>query len=216
VRNPSVFLLDEPLSNIDAKLRLEMRAELIRLQKDLQTTMIYVTHDQIEALTMADRIAVMDKGRVLQVGDPIEIFQNPTSKFVGGFIGSPPMNFIDCALVEKDSRTFLQTSTFSIVISSELGKALKEKAAGRELLLGVRPHDVLISREKTLSDQVEGEIYAVEHLGTETLVDMSKGSTILRGVTPGAFKAQLGEKVWFLFNEKGIHIFDRKTEKALI
>src|SRR5437667_339381 len=83
---PSGFLLDEPLSNIDAKLRLEMRAELIRLQKELQTTMIYVTHDQIEALTMADRIAVMDKGRVLQVGDPMEIFENPASKFVGGFI----------------------------------------------------------------------------------------------------------------------------------
>jgi multiple sugar transport system ATP-binding protein len=165
---------------------------------------------------MADRIAVMDKGSVLQVGDPIEIFENPASRFVGGFIGSPPMNFIECTLIEKDSRMLLETSAFSIEISSGLGKALKVKATGRELLLGIRPHDVLISRERISSDQVEGEIYAVEHLGTETLVDMSQGSAILRGVTPGAFKARLGEKVWFSFSEKGIHIFDRKTEKALI
>ena len=216
VRNPSVFLLDEPMSNIDAKLRVEMRTELIRLHKELSTTMIYVTHDQVEALSMADRIAVMNKGKVLQVGEPLTVFHKPVSLLVGGFIGSPPMNFIDCSLSQVDSPAVLITRAFAIEIPHDMGKAVQQSGAGADLVLGIRPYHVEISRQHDREKQIESKVYAVQPLGNETLVDLDAGGIIVKGVTPGDFPGQIGEKAWMSFNEAGLHVFDKKTGAAIV
>jgi len=214
VRNPQVFLLDEPLSNIDAKLRVRARAELIRLQKDLKVTTIYVTHDQVEAMTMASRIAVMDSGRLLQVARPLDIFRKPANMFVAGFIGTPPMNFFATDLVTKDGRSFLQSEHFSIPIDSKLSEGIKAKTS--ELMLGVRPDDLTIFKEEKRSPGCfRAEVYAVEQLGRQTILDLSIGNDIYKGIVPPDFECAIGDNVSVEIDASKIHLFNRKTEEAV-
>lgn len=217
IRKPKAFLLDEPMSNIDAKLRVAMRGELIRLQKMLKTTTIYVTHDQVEAMTMGDRVAVLDKGKLMQVGSPLEIFERPANVFVAGFLGSPSMNFFDCTLQEreKEGKAFLETSYFSIEVSKDLAETIKTKASGSELMIGARPQHVLVSK-KPVKGGIECEVYAVEPLGTETIVDLKVGDEVVRAVTGTIFEAQIGEKVWMNFDVNKLHIFDKRTEQCIV
>ena len=216
VRNPSVFLLDEPLSNIDAKLRVEMRTELIRLHKELETTMIYVTHDQVEALTMADRIAVMNKGKILQLGEPMEIYHNPTTKFVAGFMGSPPMNFMEVTLSLENGQQYLKAPNLHVEIPVTMARKIQQRTSSTGLVLGIRPSNVEIFTQRTSPAQQEGEVYAVQPLGTETIVDIDVGGLIIKSVTPGTFKAEAGTKVWFSFGVDSLHVFDKGTEEAII
>jgi multiple sugar transport system ATP-binding protein len=216
VRNPKAFLLDEPLSNIDAKLRVAMRAELIRLQKTLKTTTIYVTHDQVEAMTMADRIAIMNKGKVAQLDEPIRIFDKPADTFVAGFIGSPPMNFFHCSLMEEKEKTKLKTSEFSLSLPSDVAALVKEHGNTSDLILAVRPQNISVSKQRLGDDSFETEVYAVEPLGTETIVDLTVGGQIVKSVCPPTFKASLGEKVWAKIDIAKIHVYDRKTEKLIV
>jgi multiple sugar transport system ATP-binding protein len=216
VRDPMVFLMDEPLSNLDAKLRIYMRAELKRLQKDLGITTVYVTHDQVEAMTMADEVAIMNLGVLQQLGDAHEIFNRPANMFVAGFIGSPPMNLLDCTLTEKDGSCFLDAGTFILPIPDDICKIIKEKAIGSELILGVRPEDISLGKRRTPEKLIKAEVYVTEPLGSEVIVDLKVGDTLFKAKTNLDFTISLGEKVWIGFNKEKMHLFDKKTEKAII
>ena len=216
IRDPRVFLMDEPLSNLDAKLRIHMRAELKRLQKDLGVTTVYVTHDQVEAMTMADEIVIMNLGAIQQVGDVHEIFEHPTSLFVAGFIGSPSMNFMDCTITEKNRSCFLDTGTFILPIPDDISKIIKEEATSSELILGVRPEDISLGKKRTPKKIVEAEVYVTEPLGSEIIVDLKVGDNLVKVKTTPDFEISIGEKAWIGFDKEKMHLFDKKTGKAII
>jgi multiple sugar transport system ATP-binding protein len=216
VREPRVFLMDEPLSNIDAKLRVYMRAELIRLQKDLQTTTIYVTHDQVEAMSMADRVAIMNEGKVAQLADPMTIFNRPADSFVGGFVGTPPMNFFEAEFVKKGQQAFLQTSKFALKLDAEAAKLVEEKAAGNEITIGVRPQDITLAPKRTSDEDFEAEVYAVEPLGNETVVDLRVDDKILKVVASHTFESRITDEVWASVNKKRMHLFNKSDGKAVL
>lgn len=216
VREPKLFLLDEPLSNIDAKLRVYMRAELIRLQKDLKTTTIYVTHDQVEAMTMGDRVAVMNAGKIMQVAEPMEVFRKPANLFVAGFIGTPPMNFFDCTLQQKDGHATLDAGFFELKLRRQYAELISQAGGGPELVLGVRPHNLRIYKEKHPSPTFEAEVFALEPLGTETVVDLKVGENIYKAVTGPGFSAKIAEKVVVVIDDENIHVFDRKSGVAVV
>lgn len=214
VREPSVFLWDEPLSNLDAKMRVLMRAELRKLQKELKTTTIHVTHDQLEAMTMADRVIVMRAGRVEQVGTPSEVYDFPANTFVAGFIGTPPINFFRASVVRKRRAVALDAGEFSLNVPPDVAKIVG-KAGCTEVIVGVRPEDVLLAKSKD-SNVVEMRVELVEPIGSEDLIYLSRGD--LRFVAKGPAKVDLkmGDKALVTFNIKRIHIFDAKTEKAIV
>lgn len=215
VRDPQVFLMDEPLSNLDAKLRLYMRVELKRLQKDIGVTTVYVTHDQVEAMTLADKVAIMNDGMLQQFGNAVEIFRHPASIFVAGFIGSPPMNLIQCNLTEGDEGVYLDAGSFTLTIPDNISELLKEKASGTELILGLRPEDIYIAKRQTPEAVMEGEIYVTEPLGSETIVDIQVGDNLVKANVDPDFIGRIGEKIWLSINKEKIHLFDKKTEKAI-
>lgn len=216
IKGPEVFLMDEPLSNVDAKLRVHLRGELKKLQKDLKITTVYVTHDQIEAMTMADRIAVMDKGELQQVSPPGELYDNPTTPFVAGFIGSPPMNLVDCSLTEKNGRTFLDTGQFTIDVS-HFADILNTTATGSELVLGIRPEDILILQGKAKGEgDFTANIHTIEPLGLDAIATVRIGDKLLRIRVTRDFKAGIGEEVGISLDRQKMYIFDAKTGKRCV
>jgi len=208
VKEPDVLLLDEPLSNLDALLRLEVRAELKRLQKELGITAVYVTHDQAEALAMADRIAVIKEGKILQVGTPDEVYYRPKYRFVGGFLGNPPMNFVE-AEVENGH---LKVYESKIPVPAQY-RELIEKLGIKEVLLGFRPHDAEVI--KGIGEGLIGEVYSFEPLGREQIVTASIGGTFVKVFAPEGEHFTFGEKVTVKIREDRIVLFDKKTERAL-
>jgi len=212
VREPQVFLMDEPLSNLDAKLRVYMRAELKRLQKDIGVTTIYVTHDQVEAMTMADRIAIMDKGILQQLGTPERIYSRPSNTFVAGFIGNPPTNFVEGTLAD-DGR--VETVDFAYPLPEVLLK-MARGASSNELVLGIRPQDVLVSRESSSqSGAIEAEIFTTEPLGDSTILDLKIGETRMKAVVSPDFHGEMGSRVWTRFRPDRVYVFDKKTGTAM-
>jgi multiple sugar transport system ATP-binding protein len=216
VREPKVFLMDEPLSNLDAKLRVYMRTELKRLQKELKVTTIFVTHDQVEAMTMADRIAIMNLGRVQQIGNAREIFNQPSNMFVAGFIGSPPANFIDCALQEKKGLHFLNAGSFNIRIPKDISNIIQNKTTSSELILAIRPEDISLGSTKSAENFIECEVYVTEPLGSELIVDLKVGDNLVKVKTAADFTMGIGQRTWMGFKMEKIHLFDRKTELAIL
>jgi len=214
VVEPRVLLMDEPLSNLDALLRVLMRSELKKLQKRIKVTTIYVTHDQVEAMTMADRVAVMNEGKIMQVGTPEEIYYKPENLFVAGFIGSPRMNFFDATYTEG----FLDAGDFKIKIAEEY-KDFLEKYEGKTVTVGIRPENIYVP-ERAPSDALlyglEGEVDFVEKLGSDTIVHVKIGNTIILAKIPGSLTVDFGSKLKILLDLKQIHIFDKKTTKAVI
>ncbi|MCS6924979.1 MAG: ABC transporter ATP-binding protein [Candidatus Binatia bacterium] len=203
VRQPQVFLLDEPLSNLDARLRVETRAELARLHRSLGATMLYVTHDQEEAMTLGDRIAVLREGRLQQVAPPGELYRRPATAFVGGFIGSPAMNFFPCVLRSEGARVRLECPSFTL----ELPPHQQLKTTHKELLLGVRPHDVqLIPPEET---DTRAQVEMIELVGNDMIVHLEwPGSTTrLRVVVSAEIQLTLGERVGVRFHPDRLHLF---------
>ena len=215
VRKPDVFLMDEPLSNLDAKLRVNMRAELKRLQKRLDTTLVYVTHDQVEAMTMSDRIAIMNEGKLQQVDNPENIYFCPTNLWVGGFIGSPPMNFFDCSLIEKDGRRALDVTEFQVPLSKENFDVIRKDASGSELVLGVRPEDMKVSKS-IVPDGIQAKIYVTEPIGESVIVDARIGGTLIKAKADPRFQAKVDDTVYLTFDTKRMHIFDKKTGTTII
>jgi multiple sugar transport system ATP-binding protein len=213
IRDPKVFLLDEPLANLDAKLRIHMRVELKKLQEQIGVTTICVTHDQAEAMAMADTIAVMHQGKIRQMGTASELYDQPTDLFVAGFIGSPAMNFMDCTF--EEAKGFLVSDAFALEIPKQLIKDIKKNATSSELILGVRPQDITVN-EKEVPNSIVSEVYAVEPLGHETIFDLKLGDKIIKACTHPTYTINLGQKVWMKFDMDRMHLIDKKTEKAVI
>lgn len=212
VRNPTVFLFDEPLSNLDAKLRSQMRAEIIKLQKKLQTTLVYVTHDQVEAMSMADRITILSKGRIQQVGTPTEVYNTPRNLFVAGFIGSPTMNFINC---ENNDGKSLKFGENTLHLNDEISSKLSGSNI-QNIILGVRPEHIKIKKQP-FEDAFEVKISVVEYLGAETVVSFDfKGGVNAMAIAPGFFDAKMGDPAYISFPLDKMHIFDTETEINLI
>ena len=213
VRNPKVFLLDEPLSNLDAKLRVYMRAELKNLQRKLGVTTIYVTHDQVEAMSMSDRVAILMSGILQQVGTPSEIYDNPANVNVGGFIGNPPMNFFKGSIREDEG--LIDFGDFTYTPKPEIFEILVREAKGSEVILGARPEHMIVLEKKD-KNAIEGKIYLLEIVGESAILDLTIGDNMVKMRVPSSFKAEIGEKVYVGFQEDKIHFFDGKTEKVII
>jgi len=215
VRHPQVFLFDEPLSNLDAKLRVQMRVELKKLHERLGTTAIYVTHDQVEAMTLGDRVVVMRDGRVQQVGDPMELYNQPANRFVAGFIGSPAMNFVSVRIAAENGSLWAESESLRIKVPAPIAPRLGSYA-GKEATLGVRPEDLRIANgadTKDLSFDVAIEV--VERLGSEILLDVATGSTTMVASVEPNVTAKVHEKVRLAMNPDRMHFFDTKTEDAI-
>jgi multiple sugar transport system ATP-binding protein len=216
VRRPKVFLMDEPLTNLDAKLRTEMRAELKRLQKDIGATTIYVTHDQLEAMSMGDKIAVMNGGVIQQIGTPGDVYDHPASLFVAGFVGSPTMNLLNCTYRHDSGNSFLTVGNndFNLEISDDLGKRIQDNATSPDLILGIRAEDIFVQDEAS-DDNIKAEVYIVEPLGSENIVDLKIGENALKVRTLPTLQPGIGEIINIWFNKDRMHIFDKGTEKAI-
>ncbi len=213
VRRPKVFLMDEPLSNLDAKLRAEMRAEIKRLQSDQGATTIYVTHDQLEAMSMADKIAVMYGGILQQVGTPAEVYDHPANLFVARFIGSPAMNFVPCRLTD-DRRQLLLEGNVPLAIQPDVVSRLAHVPSGQDLILGVRPEDIALRHDPQPEfDPVE--VYVVEPLGSENIVDVRLAGNVLKARTLPTFTARIGETLYMRIDQSRAHLFDAQTTQAL-
>jgi len=205
IRRPSAFLMDEPLSNLDAQLRLHMRGELKHLQRSLGTTTIYVTHDQAEALTMADWIAVMDQGVLQQLGTPREVYDAPANRFVATFVGSPAMNLLP-GRVDGPGAAF-QGERFRLPLAEAVARELADSAGDRAVELGVRPEDVQLHPGET-PGAAPAEVYAVEPMGNETLVELRLDGVPVMARADADFTAAIGEVRWLSVNPRRLHLFD--------
>jgi multiple sugar transport system ATP-binding protein len=212
VRKPKVFLFDEPLSNLDAKMRVQMRTEISKLHQRLNATMIYVTHDQTEAMTMGDRIVVMKDGNVMQIDTPLNLYNVPLNKFVAGFIGSPSMNFIDGTLIKEGNMKFQEKgSQLSVDIPKEKQKLLASYI-GKELWLGIRPEH--ISAEKSKSSKILADVEVVEPMGNEIFAYVTCGvAQLVARMSP--IDIQSGQKRDFTFDMTKAHFFDKATENVI-
>ena len=220
VREPKVFLMDEPLSNLDAKLRVQMRTEIAKLHKRLQTTFVYVTHDQTEAMTMGTRIVVMKDGIIQQVDTPQKIYDSPVNVFVAGFIGSPQMNFMDSKLVEKDGKLYSAFENEAILIPDDKAKVLKDKGyVGKNVITGIRPEHMSDDDEfigKHPDDRITAKVEVTELMGAETYLYLVSGKNNLTVRVPGTSKAKVGDTLKIALNENKIHVFDKETEATLV
>lgn len=213
VRNPSVFLFDEPLSNLDAKLRGEMRAVIKQLHEKLQTTFVYVTHDQVEAMTMADRIVVMKDGYIQQNDIPQKLFDCPCNKFVAGFIGMPQMNFFDCELKKKDDEFYLKFANYEILLpESKNQNGCLDGYVGKNISAGIRPNDLfIVDKEYTIN----GEVELKELMGAESYIYVNSNDVRFTVRTVGSYKCEIGQGVSIKFDTEKIHLFDKETTKTI-
>ena len=226
IRKPKVFLMDEPLSNLDAKLRAQMRVELVKLHKQLDTTIIYVTHDQTEAMTLGTKIVVMKDGLIQQVGAPQSIYDNPVNLFVAGFLGSPSMNFFRCTVkAEENNRTALllddAKTVKKVYLDGTRGKQIADRYNGRHVILGIRPEDIYeFDEAKKLgiendSVDVDEPVVNREMLGAEVILYFDEqGKTLAVRLSPEN-QTQVGEKVSLYFDMEKAHVFDPETEENI-
>ncbi len=218
VRKPKAFLFDEPLSNLDAKMRVQMRTEISKLHTRLNSTMIYVTHDQVEAMTMGDRIVVMKDGFILQVAPPLELYDHPANQFVAGFIGSPPMNFFEGRIEQKPGGLHFNEDTFSVRIEDRHGQSLKNHI-GKELTFGIRPEDiadVLYLSNADPEHQFKAKVEVIEPMGSEVYLYLNTGKSSFIARVDIHAKAQVNQELTMVLNMKKAHFFDRETGDAIV
>ncbi len=218
VRNPKVFLFDEPLSNLDAKLRVEMRAELNMLHTRLQTTMIYVTHDQVEAMTMGERIVVMKDGCIQQIDSPLDLYEKPNNRFVAGFVGSPPMNFMEMTLVEEGKSYWLDEGNFRLKLPDDLKEYVKDYV-GKKVDFGIRPEDIynkILYKEAAPENTVKLTVEVVEPLGPEIQVYFTTGKHQLIARLDTKTDLKVSQEIEMVFDMAKLHVFDFSEGKALI
>jgi multiple sugar transport system ATP-binding protein len=214
VRDPRAFLMDEPLSNLDAKLRVQMRSELKRFHQDLNATVIYVTHDQLEAVTMADRMAVMSGGLLQQYDAPDRVFAHPVNTFVAGFVGSPAMNLVHVKVESTGAGSSLRSEDgWSYELSPENARKAARSSNG-EVVMGARHSTMRLHREKH-PGAVEGRVYTVEPTGDVTFVHVYLGSSIIVASVAPDVRLAPDDKVWIEFDQRKLHLFDGATEQAL-
>ena len=215
VRDPKVFLFDEPLSNLDAKLRVQMRVELKKLHERLGTTAIYVTHDQVEAMTLGDRVVVMKDGLVQQVGEPLELYNTPANRFVAGFIGSPAMNFADVTLAASNGKVWAEAPGLRIGLPEEIAHRANGRNGG-QATVGIRPEDIHIAGPADPAELCfDVEVEVVEQLGSEILLDTRVGnSTFVASVDP-TLRTRVHDRLKLAMNPARLHLFDARTEAAI-
>uniref|UniRef100_A0A7C6AGU9 sn-glycerol-3-phosphate ABC transporter ATP-binding protein UgpC n=1 Tax=candidate division WOR-3 bacterium TaxID=2052148 RepID=A0A7C6AGU9_UNCW3 len=206
VRNPKLFLFDEPLSNLDAKLRVQMRGELSRLHKTLNATIVYVTHDQIEAMTLGEKVIVMNSGRIQQISDPITLYKKPANKFVAGFIGTPPMNFISGIIKKELNEIKFINPDITINLNAEF-----EKFVNRDVIIGIRPGDFTIGSGIEFKIRVE----IIEPIGEETYIYGKINNTTIHAKIPDTIKPKIDESLTLNIPPERIYLFDARTEDAL-
>lgn len=214
VRTPQVFLFDEPLSNLDAKLRIQMRLELKKLHARLGTTSIYVTHDQIEAMTMGERIVVMRDGLIQQVGEPLELYHRPTNRFVASFIGSPTMNFIPARIRGGEGRMEVMTEGWGLPVPEQKRTALLPYA-DREVILGIRPDDLSEAGSRESPGIVKATVLVVQPVGSQIFLEVKAGGHDLLAAVDSGSRVRPQEKVLLEARLQNLHFFDPHTEKAI-
>jgi len=215
VREPKVFLFDEPLSNLDAKLRVQTRAEISKLHHNLQTTFIYVTHDQTEAMTMATRIAVMNKGILQQLDSPQQLYDRPNNLFVAGFIGSPAMNFFPSHIRKGDGKLFIEAEGFKVEIPEQRTKVY-QGLVDHEVIFGIRPEDIfnpVFSPPGISAAPVDAKVDVTELMGNEIFLYLVSGNTSFVARVDPRTRFTIGEKVQLVFNMENFHIFDASVDK---
>jgi multiple sugar transport system ATP-binding protein len=224
VRRPKAFLMDEPMANIDAKLRVDMRSELKRLQHELGATTLFVTHDQVEAMSMADRIAVINLGVLQQIGTPQEVYNMPQSLFVAGFMGSPSMNLIHGEIQSRNGRQALHLTHTELwlELSDQLIARVQQNARTNELVFGIRPEHITVSKE-SVGRSIQASVHLIEALGSANIIDIFLGENsetgepiVLRVRTHPAFQVRVGDSIWIYFCYNHVHIFDQLTERNLV
>lgn len=219
----AVTLMDEPISHLDAQLKSQLRVEIKRLQRERGLTVIYVTHDQLEALSMADRVAVMNAGEVQQVGTPEEIYNQPANLFVAGFVGEPPMNFIECSLEVDCGKMFFTNPWLRLELPAyvqEMIQSTEETPRGApvEWVLGIRPTDLFVVPEETCANGIvrfKGEVYASEPLGESTVLSLKVDREIILTEVPGTLCLRPGEPLGLGFHKDRLHVFNKATGKAV-
>jgi multiple sugar transport system ATP-binding protein len=215
VRHPQVFLFDEPLSNLDAKLRAQMRVELKKIHERLGTTAIYVTHDQVEAMTLGDRVVVMKDGFVQQVGDPLDLYNTPTNKFVAGFLGSPAMNFATVVAVEDRDAIYAVGDGIKLKLPPADAARLK-RYLGQEIIFGIRPEDLrVVSGGATDDLSFDAVVEVVERLGSEILLDVKVGSGTMVAAVDPTEPAKIHDQLRLALSAERMHFFDSRTEAAI-
>ncbi len=216
VRNPAIFLFDEPLSNLDAKLRNQMRVEIKELHQRVKNTIVYVTHDQVEAMTLGDRIVLMNDGYIEQVGNPIELFQNPVNTFVAGFIGNPPMNLINGTITRNESELCITSNEgFSIPIPERNDSNIEK---GQKIVMGLRTEDIFLDNgDNDIPDdwKFEADVLVTEPLGSETHLHVNIGGLKITGKCEGRTKVRPHDKIKLCLNLKHLHIFDADSTKSV-
>jgi multiple sugar transport system ATP-binding protein len=217
VREPKVFLFDEPLSNLDAKLRVQMRAEISKLHQQLQTTFIYVTHDQVEAMTMASRIAVINKGILQQIDSPQNLYDSPSNVFVAGFMGSPAMNFFPGKLRKDNGKLIVDAGDFALAIPSEHAKVY-DAHINKNIIFGIRPeniHDAEFIPTNIRAEKVKAKVDVTELMGNEIYLYLVTGKNTFVGRVDPRSKMRMGDTAQIAFNMDKFHIFDAETEQAI-
>jgi multiple sugar transport system ATP-binding protein len=217
VREPKVFLFDEPLSNLDAKLRVETRANISKLHQQLQTTFIYVTHDQVEAMTMASRIAVLESGLLKQIDTPQNLYDNPDNLFVAGFIGSPAMNFFPANIQQSDGKLLIDADVFVLQIPDDRREAYQSHV-GKAIIFGIRPEDILnpeYAPRGIIAQPVETQVDITELMGNEIFLFLKSGKHDFVARVDPRTRATIGESMQVVFNMDNMHIFDRETELTI-
>jgi multiple sugar transport system ATP-binding protein len=216
VRKPKVFLFDEPLSNLDAKMRVQMRTEISKLHHRLQSTVIYVTHDQVEAMTMGSRIVVMKDGIIQQIAAPLDLYHRPANRFVAGFIGSPPMNFFDGRIERKGDKLFFNEGTFAVSVDAKQ----KEPLAGfadQDVVFGIRPGDISAAAQGADPErQVKAKVELIEPMGDEMYLNLNTGKNTFIASAREGDKVQLGGEFTALFNMAKTHFFDKQSGKTIV
>ena len=215
VRSPKVFLMDEPLSNLDAKLRVQMRIEIAKLHQRLGSTIIYVTHDQTEAMTLGTRIVVMKDGVIQQVDTPQNLYEKPQNKFVAGFIGSPQMNFLDGTVSVKDDVAYVEVAGSSIALTAEKSKkVIAGGYAGKTVTIGIRPENVSVGTDAS-EGALDAEVNVYELLGAEVYLYLNINGEAVTARVPSSTAAKVGDKLKAVFDVDKIHVFDKETEQII-
>jgi multiple sugar transport system ATP-binding protein len=215
VRHPEVFLFDEPLSNLDAQLRVQMRVELKRLHERLETTAIYVTHDQVEAMTLGDRVVVMKDGWVQQVGEPLELYGKPANKFVAGFIGSPAMNFVDVAIGESGGALWADAAGLRLKVPPQMAERVRAHA-GKRMTLGVRPEALHLANGSDLPEySFATAVDVVEPLGNEILINFRAGGAAMVSRVDPAVRVKAHQSIRVALDPERVHFFDEKSGAAI-
>ncbi|MEO0829660.1 MAG: ATP-binding cassette domain-containing protein, partial [Pseudomonadota bacterium] len=213
-KDSGIFLFDEPLSNLDAKLRGQMRAELALMSQRVEKNMIYVTHDQIEAMTLADRIVVMHGGYIQQQGTPEELFKHPANKFVAGFLGMPPMNFLDGVIEQRQDAVFVSGDGFDLRLQGDKAAAAKAHTS-RDVILGVRPSDLTYNPHAQPEEALQLEVRVSEYIGAQSVLMCSCGGSQVTVEIKSETPMALGESLTFAVDPERVHLFDKSNETAL-